>query len=320
MDEFRLRTMTADDRWEVADLICVAMNEYFRLNRRPDRFSDGPMGAEVYFDVYESLEPGCGIVAEHTRTGRLMGSCFLHDRETHVSLGITGVHPNYFGSGVARALIQHIIDYAERHDKPVRLVSSAINLDSFSLYTRLGFVPNRAYQDMFLPVPAAGLDFRTPASDRVREATLADVEAMAAVEMALSGIRRTIDYRYMIENREGFWHVSVCEAEGGGLDGFMASCGHCGCNLIGPGVARTEDQAAALMLAELNRHRGRRPVFLAPVDCGALVRQAYQWGARNCEMHFSSTRGPSAPCAESTCPVSCRRRRSADLAAQKEDR
>ncbi len=295
MDEFRLRTMTADDRWEVADLICVAMNEYFRLNRRPDRFPDGPSGAEVYFDVYENLEPGCGIVAEHTRTGRLMGSCFLHDRETHVSLGITGVHPNYFGSGVARALIQHIIDYAERHNKPVRLVSSAINLDSFSLYTRLGFVPNRAYQDMFLPVPETGLNFRTAASDRVREATPADVEAMAAVEMELSGIRRTIDYRYMIENREGFWHVSVCEAEGGGLDGFMASCGHCGCNLIGPGVARTEDQAAALMLAELNRHRGRRPVFLAPVDCGELVRQAYQWGARNCEMHFSSTRGPSSP-------------------------
>ena len=148
------------------------------------------------------------------------------------------------------------------------MISSAINLDSFSLYTRLGFVPNRAYQDMYVAVPESGLDFRTAASDRIREATLADVEAMAAVEMELSGIRRTIDYRYMIENREGFWHVSVCEREGGGLDGFMASCGHCGCNLIGPGVARTQDQAAALMLAELNRHRGRRPVFLAPVDCG----------------------------------------------------
>ena len=49
---------------------------------------------------------------------------------------------------------------------------------------------------------------------------------MAAVEMELSGIRRSVDYRYMIENREGFWHVSVCEADGGGLDGFMASCGH----------------------------------------------------------------------------------------------
>ena len=32
------------------------------------------------------------------------------------------------------------------------------------------------------------------------------------------------------------------------------------------------------MLVELDRHRGRRPVFLMPVDCGELVRQAYQWG------------------------------------------
>jgi len=293
--EFRLRTMTPDDRYEVADMICCAMNEYFRLNRRPDRFPDGPAGSEVYFDVYESLEPGNGIVAEHVRTKRLMGSCWLHSRETHVSLGITAVHPNYGGFGVAKAIIQYIIDHAQRENKPVRLVSSAINLDSFSLYTRLGFVPHRAYQDMFVAVPESGLQFRTPADARVREATLADVEAMAAVEMELSGIRRTIDYRYMIENREGFWHVSVCEADDGRLDGFMASCGHRGCNLIGPGVARTEDQAAALILAELNRHRGRRPVFLAPVDCGKLIQQAYQWGARNCEMHFGSTHGHCPP-------------------------
>ncbi len=294
MDEFRLRTMTAADRWEVADLICAAMNEYFRLNRRPDRFPAGPSGAEIYFDVYENLDPGGGIVAEHTRTGRLMGSCFLHDRETHVSLGITSVHPNYFGLGVARAIVQHIIDYANRRQKPVRLVSSAINLDSFSLYTRLGFVPQRAYQDMFVAVPESGLNVRAPSADRVREATPADVDAMAAVEMELSGIRRAADYRYMIENREGFWHVSVCETAGG-LDGFMASCGHPGCNMIGPGAARTQQQAAALILAELDRHRGRRPVFLMPVDCGELVRQAYQWGARNCEMHFGSTYGPCPP-------------------------
>ena len=49
MDEFRLRTMTADDRLEVADLICAAMNEYFRLNRRPDRFPDGPQSARSLF-------------------------------------------------------------------------------------------------------------------------------------------------------------------------------------------------------------------------------------------------------------------------------
>jgi hypothetical protein len=70
----------------------------------------------------------------------------------------------------------------------------------------------------------------------------------------------------------------------------MLSSAHPGCNMIGPGLARTEEQAAALLAAELDRQRGRRPVMLVPVDCGRLVRQVYAWGGRNCEMHLSQTR------------------------------
>ena len=54
-------------------------------------------------------------------------------------------------------------------------------------------------------------------------------------------------------------------------------------------------QAAALLGAELDRHRGRTPVFLVPVDCAELVRAAYGWGARNCELHFSQIRGRAEP-------------------------
>ena len=169
-----------------------------------------------------------------------------------------------------------------------------MNLDSFSLYTRAGFVPRRAYQDMFLAVPESGLSHR-PGPAGIRPATMADVPAIAALEQELCGIRREGDFRYFVENRAGFWHLSVCEGEGGRLAGFMASCGHLGCNMIGPGLARRPDQAAGLLLAELDRQRGRRPVFLVPVDCAELVAQAYQWGARNCETHFSQVRGPCPP-------------------------
>ncbi len=296
MAQFRLRTMKAADRWEVADLICISMNRHFRLLGRADRFQDGPAAADVYFEVYQTLDPGCGIVAEHATTGRLMGSCFYHPRETHVTLGIMNVHPNYSGFGAARALLQHIIDFADRNGKPLRVVSSAMNVDSFSLYTRAGLVPHRAYQDMCLKVPESGFDDKDVAAVEVRDATVADIAAIESLEMELSGIRRGRDFRHILENHEGYWHLSACESRvGGGLDGFMASCGHSGCNLIGPGVARNEEQAAALMLAEMNRHRGRRLVFLLPVDCPTLVHRAYQWGARNCEMHFSSVRGPSRP-------------------------
>jgi GNAT superfamily N-acetyltransferase len=295
MPKFALRPMTVDDRSELADLICVSTNYWYRVHRGFDVFSGGPAATEVFVDVYQTLDPDFGIVAVHQQTGRLMGSCFVHPRETHVSLGIMNVHPNYFGYGVARAILDQIIDLADREDKPLRLVSSAMNLESFSLYTRAGFVPRRAYQDMTMTVPESGLHVGIPGNVRIREATLADVEAIASLEMELLGIRRAGDFRYFVENNDGFWHLSVCDGKSGAIEGFMASCAHPGCNMIGPGLARTEDQAAALLLAELNHHRGRRPVFLVPVDCANLVRNAYRWGARNCETHFSQVRGVSRP-------------------------
>ena len=65
--------------------------------------------------------------------------------------------------------------------------------------------------------------------------------------------------------------------------------------MLGPGVIRTEQQAAALIHMELDRHRGRTPVFLVPVDRYGLVRQMYDWGARNCELHFCQVRGRFQP-------------------------
>ena len=80
--------------------------------------------------------PGRCLVAEDEETGRLMGSCYYRARETNCSLGIMNVHPVYWGTGVGKALLDWIVDFANGEGKPLRLVSSAMNLDSFSLYTR----------------------------------------------------------------------------------------------------------------------------------------------------------------------------------------
>src|SRR5256885_2186878 len=120
-------------------------------------FAPGPARRASSARSTRPLDPGCCIVAEHPETGRLAGSCFYRARETHCSLGIMTVHPVYFGTGVGKALLAQILEYARTEEKPLRLVSSAVNLDSFSLYTRAGFVPRHAYQDMFLPVPSGGL-------------------------------------------------------------------------------------------------------------------------------------------------------------------
>jgi GNAT superfamily N-acetyltransferase len=295
--------MVDGDRAEVADLIYVSTNYWYQTNGRPPIFSGGPGATELFADVYEALDPGCCVVAESGRTGRLMGSCFYHPRETHVSLGIMNVHPNHFGRGVARRLLRHVTDLADARGLPVRLVSSAMNLDSFSLYTRAGFVPRCAFQDVLLPVPPGGLGEREPGLERVRPATLGDVEAVAALEREISGISRAKDYRYFVENAAGIWHLSVLEGEGGRLDGFLASVAHPGSNMLGPGVARTEAGAAALLLAELDLHRGRSPVFLVPVERAGLVRRVYAWGGRNCELHFAQVRGAFEPFRGVTMPT-----------------
>jgi GNAT superfamily N-acetyltransferase len=205
------------------------------------------------------------------------------------------VHPDYFRQGIARRLLKHVTDVADEESKPLRLVSSAVNLDSFSLYNRAGFVPRMIYQDMTRKVPDQGLDIATPGIDRVRPATLQDVPVMAALERDINHIDREGDLRYFVENPNGIWHVSVLEAARGGIEGFLVSVNHPGSNMLGPGVMRAEEVAAALILAELNQHRGRQPVWLIPSQSDWLVRIMYEWGAVNCELHFAQIRGPWTP-------------------------
>jgi hypothetical protein len=146
-----------------------------------------------------------------------------------------------------------------------------------------------------LTVPADGMKQTLPGVERVRPATPADVAAMAALETEISGISREEDYRYCIRNELGCWHTAVYETPRGDLDGFMISCAHPAMTMLGPCVARSEHEAAVLILRELDAHRGRSPVFLVPVDRPALVRQLYAWGARNCELHFCQVRGEFQP-------------------------
>ena len=280
---------------EVADLIYVSTNYWYEVHNLGAAFKGGPSSTRLHCEVYEALDPGCCILAEHSETSRIMGSCFYHPRETHVSLGIMNVHPNYFGLGIAKKLLQFIIDVSESESKPVRLVSSAMNLDSFSLYTRAGFIPRAVFQDMILEVPQGGLEIQLPESQYVRDATLDDVAAIATLEMEISHIRREKDYRCFIENQAGIWHASVFENENGAIEGFLASVHHPGIIMLGPGFSKNQEQAAALILTELNVNKGCSPVFLIPVESRNLVQQVYSWGARNCEIHFCQVRGEFQP-------------------------
>ncbi len=297
MSRIIFRPMRDEDRWPTAHVMSISGNYWNEAHGMGRAFPAGPQAAVFQFDVYRKLDvENLGYAAVDEGTGAVVGICFMHLRPTHVSLGTLNVHPNWFGQGVATGLVRRIIDFATDENKPLRLVSSASNMDSYALYNRAGFVPIRTYQQMFLDVPPGGLKISHSLASSVRDAEPGDVEGMVELEMKLSGIDRRRDWEYLIRNEDRVWHMSVFQTPGGPIEGFLCSIDHpLGGWMLGPGVARTDDQAAALALAELNRTPGRRVVFLFPNDRASLAAQAYGWGARVTEIQMHQVLGEAKP-------------------------
>ena len=132
MPDPTVRPMRADDRDEVAELIYLSTNSWYETHGHPACFTGGPAATDVFYQVYHTLPGSSGLVAEDASTGRLIGSCFCHVRPTHVSLGIMNAHPNHFGIGAARALLD-----AGAADNPrrVRGISGA-DIDGFEEQVR----------------------------------------------------------------------------------------------------------------------------------------------------------------------------------------
>ena len=283
---------------EQARLVHASLDEWYRTRLNMDRFGTDWKPFRMIANVYEELDPGCCVVALD-EAGVMLGSAFFHPRETHVGVGVVSVHPAAFGRGVARSLMEEIIRIAD--GKPLRLVSSAMNIDSFSLYTKLGFVPQATLQSLTLKVPAEGLP---DASEGIRAATMADVPAIADLELRLNGIRKDKDYRFFVENRSGHWRLLVMEKADGSLAGFLAASANPEDKILGQGVAEDEAAMQGLVHAMLDRHfRGDDIVWLVPMNCTGLVRQGYAWGARNRETHLISVLGHAPPMRGITLPT-----------------
>lgn len=289
-----LRPLKNDDVPEQADLLYLSFNTwYWKHGWGKDYFGCEPQETSIFYEIYNDLTPGCSIAAFDDKTGRMMGSCFYHPREHHVSLGIMSVHPNYGGRGIGRQLVNYILDYTKENNyKSCRLVSSAINMDSFSLYNRAGFIPRVTYHDMVINVPKDGLeDIGFKGEEKIREASISDIEKMGDIEMEISGIRREIDYRYAIENPRGALHASIYENDQNDIEGFMISVKHPALNMLGPCVARTEKIAIALIKKEIERFRGTWVLFSIPMDKRNMVEQMYYWNAINVETHLKEVWG-----------------------------
>jgi GNAT superfamily N-acetyltransferase len=293
-DSIILRPLNNSNIEEHANLLYDAFNSwYWKHGWGKDYFGCRPDEVSIFYQIYNDLTPSCSIAAFDKTNGQMMGACFYHPREHHVSLGIMSVHPDYGGRGVGRRLVNYILDFTKKHDfKSCRLVSSAINMDSFSLYTRAGFIPRAMYHDMVINMSAHGLDAPSvQGEERVRKAVLHDITQMGELEMEVSGIKREIDYRYAIENPRGVLHASVYENDQKNIDGFMISVKHPALNMLGPCVARNEDIAIALIRKEIERFRGTWVLFSIAMENRKMVEQMYAWKALNVETHLKNVWG-----------------------------
>ncbi|MBV6498697.1 MAG: hypothetical protein CJBNEKGG_00925 [Prosthecobacter sp.] len=285
--------LTPGDREPVARLLHRSLVQWYesRLGQGA-RFGDSHEPFLLFPDVYEALDPGECVTARDS-DGRILGVCFSHERETHVAIGIVSTAPEAGGRGIAKKMMSLVLDKARRLGKPARLVSSLMNLDSFSLYTRLGFVPGATFQDLLIAVPETGMTSPPPLGvEQVREARTGDVARIADFEFSQQGIRREKDFHFFLRNDAGSWHVLVSEDAKGRMNGFLGMSTHPSCTMIGPGVAADEQAAIALLWKALDGLRGRSLVFLAPCSSTGLVRTAYSWGARNVELHVAQSTAP----------------------------
>lgn len=291
---FLLRPLTSPDIPEYTDMLYSSFNAwYWKHGWGKDYFGCRPKETSIFYDIYTDLTPGRSVAAFDNDTGRMMGACFYHPREHHVSLGIMSVHPNYYGQGVGRRMVDHILKFTRENGyKACRLVGSAMNMNSFSLYNRSGFVPRVTYHDMVITVSGDMLKrLRVPGEDRVRDADIKDIAGMGGLEMEVSGIKREIDYRYAIENPRGVLHASIYENSQRGIDGFMFSTKHPALNMLGPCVARSEEIAISLIRKELENFKGTWVLFLVPMEKRKMVEEAYKWGAINVETHLKQVWG-----------------------------
>jgi hypothetical protein len=199
--------------------------------------------------------------------------------------------PEFARQGVARMLLDEVLHRSG--GLPVRLLSSAQNLDSFSLYTRAGFGPVALYNTMVLPAERA-LPPPPVVPGSIRPATTADLFPMADFEEEMAGIRRAKDLAHFIRSPGGHWTTLVHRGLDGKIDGWLSSIDHPGCRMIGPGVMRDDRVALALIHAQHHVRRGGPPVFLVPTHESDLLADLYRWGARNVELHFTQVRGPYA--------------------------
>lgn len=283
----RLQPSQYDD---AASLIHASTNAWYLKNTGRAAFSCEPSGCRLFPDTYDALDAGQCITAVDDTTGTLIGTCYLHPRETHIGVGIVNTAPDVASAGVASQMLREACAIADASGLPLRLVSSASNLDSYSLYNRQGFVARQTFQDMVLPVPEDTVVLTGDVdTSGIRRANSEDVPGIAALERELTGSYRPADWNHFLETDH--FAVFVDVAPDGSITGALNVTNHTANCTLGPAHARYEASVCRLLAAALPEVAGRTALILVSPAATTVTSLLYRWKARNADIHLLQVRG-----------------------------
>ncbi|MEW6146221.1 MAG: GNAT family N-acetyltransferase [Thermodesulfobacteriota bacterium] len=196
--------------------------------------------------------------------GRPVGSNFLSLSDPVAGVGPITIDPSTQARGVGRALMEDVIEYAERNGiKQVRLLQDSFNMSSLSLYSSLGF-DVRAGVALMDASPG-----RKISQGDVRPAAESDIEAMDDLCRSIYKVSRRNEVAAAM--KYGFPPVVI--ERNGRMTGYLVP------GFLGHGVARTEEDAFAL-IDEVSRTLPHFAKFFCPLSEARFYRESLKRGYR----------------------------------------
>jgi predicted N-acetyltransferase YhbS len=248
-----VRPIVLEDAPIVGEIMACAFNDVFQRHGFPPPFPSIEAGRHLaaLYTVYSETQ---GFVAE--RNGRIVGSGFVNVRGDKAGIGPVTVDPKAQGSGTGRAIMYRLLEESGGCSS-VRLTQDAFNNVSFSLYSKLGFVPRDVVSALAAqePRPQAVAN-----AGKVRLMTGADLGEVAALDTRVTGLARRCDFDLLL----GFGpHLLYEHADR--IVGYLCRMSIGDVDYLGPAAAAQPDDLKGLLyhVAQMTGRRAARIVLHA---------------------------------------------------------
>jgi predicted N-acetyltransferase YhbS len=230
MADVSIRRATPADAGACADIMFAAFESFATRHAFPIE-PGTPEFTGIQIESMLATDGIYGVIAE--RSGEVLGSAFADERGLIVGIGPVSVDPGVKRGGVGRTLMESLLHRsAERDVAGVRLVQTAYNYRSLSLYAKLGFAvrePLSVFQGEINPGGTRSGDTRV--------ATVHDVEKCDDLCQRVHGFDRHGELCSWIA--AGTAHVLE---RGGQITGYATGCGY-----FSHAVGETDDDVIALL-------------------------------------------------------------------------